>query len=150
MSWRAFGRERTDRSTLRRRSATLAITAVVGGWWTAAGQATITDGMTMLARGDVAGAVRRFRLAAQDSSPALRSTGELWLGHLSWKVFADARAASAHLERAIVDAGDTSAVLVERARLLAFQRRYQDATRNAAAAMWSAVDAERRGIAVRA
>ena len=104
----------------------------------------------MLARRDIAGAVRQFSRAAQDSSPALRSTGELWLGHLSWKVFADAQSASAHLDRAIVGARDTSAVLVERARLLAFQRRYQDATRNAAAAIWSAVDAEGRGIAVRA
>src|SRR5438477_8793959 len=104
MSWRAFGRERANRSMFSRRTVTLTVAAIMAGWRMAAGQAAIADGMAMLARRDIAGAVRQFSRAAQDSSPALRSTGELWLGHLSWKVFADAQSASAHLDRAIVGA----------------------------------------------
>ena len=64
-------------------------------------------------------------------------------------VYADAKAAADHLDRAIVEARDSSMVLVERARLLGFQRRYRAATRIAVAAMRGGIDSERRGLAAR-
>jgi hypothetical protein len=117
----------------------------------AAGQSpvAISNGVGSLARHDVAGAIREFRRAAQDSNPGLRSAGEQWLGHLSWMIYADAKSASEHLDRALRGTSDSSAVHVERARLLAFQRHYREATRTAAEAVRRGVDGERRGLAAR-
>jgi hypothetical protein len=115
-----------------------------------AGAAAISNGLTLVARRDIVGAEREFRRAAQDSSAAFRSAGEQWLGHLSWMVYADARAASEHLDRAIIGLRDSSLILVERARLLGFQRRYREATRTAAVALRCGAEGERRGVAARA
>src|SRR4051812_47724011 len=62
----------------------------------AAGQGalTVSRGVEALIRRDVPAATRFFRQAAVDSNPSIRSAGERWLGHLSWKVYADSRSAA--------------------------------------------------------
>jgi hypothetical protein len=131
----------------------VALAALTIGTRAASGQnsgaSTISNGLALLARRDVAAAMREFRRAARDSSPAVRSLGEQWLGHLSWMVYADAKAAAEHLDGAIIDGRDSSMILIERARLLGFQRRYRDAARTAVAAMRGGVESERRGLAAR-
>ena len=115
-----------------------------------AGAVAVSNGLTLVARREVAGAMREFRRAAQDSNAAVRTAGEQWLGHLSWMVYADAKAAREHFDRAVIGAPDSSTILVERARLLGFQRRYREATRVAASALHCGVEGERRGLAARA
>jgi len=126
-------------------AAFIACAPLAGGQGTVA----ISSGIGWLARRDIPKATREFRRAAQDPSPALRSAGEQWLGHLAWMVYADAKSASEHLDRALIGANDSSAIFLERARLLAFQRRYAAATRTAMEAMRSGIDGERRGLAAR-
>jgi hypothetical protein len=117
----------------------------------AAGQGRLAyaKGVEALARHDIAAATREFGRAAADSNRALHSAGEQWLGHLSWMIFADAHAASAHLDRAMASATDTASVLIERARLEGFEHRYRDATKTAAHALSVAIDDEHRGVAAR-
>ena len=115
-----------------------------------AGAVAISNGLAMIARNDVSGAAREFRRAARDSDATVRSVGEQWLGHLAWMVYADATAAAEHLDRAVIGARDSSSILVERARLLRFRRRYREATRVAFEALRCGAEGERRGLAARA
>src|SRR4051794_34320918 len=64
--------------------------------------ALITDGIAALSRRDVHSAVRLFNEAATDSSGSVASAGERWLAHVAWKVNGDARAATTHLDRALI------------------------------------------------
>jgi hypothetical protein len=117
----------------------------------AAGQGRVAyaRGVEALSRHDIGAAMREFGRAAADSNRALHSAGEQWLGHLSWMIFADAHEATLRLNRALADATDSASVLIERARLEGFERRFRDGTRTAVYALRLALDDEHRGLAAR-
>jgi hypothetical protein len=110
----------------------------------------ITDGIAALSHRDVHSAVRLFTEAATDSSGSVASAAERWLAHVAWKVNGDARSATTHLDRALNDGGDTTLILLERARVAAFTHRFGDAVRFASEATKAPTDDEGHGLAARA
>ena len=107
-------------------------------------------GIEALARRDVRGAEAAFRRGTTADNPLIRPAAWQWLGHVAWKFRGDTASAKRYLGRALVEARDSSQILLEIARLDGARRRYHDAVSGAMDAMTRAVDYERRGIAARA
>jgi hypothetical protein len=107
-------------------------------------------GIEALARRDVHGAETMFARGTTSANQAVRPAAWLWRGHVAWKFGGDTAAAARYLARALIEARDSSQVLLEIARLDGARHRYRDAVRTARDAMLRSADAERRGIAARA
>jgi hypothetical protein len=117
-----------------------------------AARAQTTDvalGIEALTRRDVKGAETAFRRGTTADNPLIRPAAWQWLGHVAWKFRGDTTAAKRYLNRALVEARDSSQILLEIARLNGARKRYHDAVRVAYDAMSRSGDAERRGVAVR-
>src|SRR6185503_17379037 len=106
-------------------------------------------GIEALARRDLRGAEAAFRRGTTADNPMIRPAAWQWLGHVAWKFRGDTTAAKRYLDRALVEARDSSQILLEIARLDGARRRYHDAVRVAYDAMARSGDAERRGMAAR-
>ena len=115
-------------------------------------QAQTTDvalGIEALARRDVRAAEAAFRRGTTSDNRLIRPAAWQWLGHVAWKFRGDTTAAARYLSRALVDARDSSQILLEYARLNDARGRHSDAVRGAFDAMSHSLDAERRGFAAR-
>jgi hypothetical protein len=141
MSWRASRRRRAAKA--------LPLAALLLASAARAQTTNVALGIEALARRDVAGAERDFRLGTTSDNPLVRPAAWQWLGHVAWKFRGDTASAKRYLDRALVEARDSSQILLEVARLAGARRRYHDAVRVAYDAMTRSVDGERRGMAAR-
>jgi hypothetical protein len=132
----------------------LRMTAVVVGATilAAPANAQTTDvalGIEALSRRDLNAAEKAFRRGTTAENPLIRPAAWQWLGHVAWKFRGDTTAARRYLDRALLDARDSSQILLEIARLNGARRRYRDAVTVAFDAMSRSGDGERRGLAAR-
>jgi hypothetical protein len=130
-----------------RRALAFALTLVAN---TASAQTSdVAVGIEAIARRDVRGAEAAFRRGTTAANPLIHAAAWQWLGHVSWKYRGDTTAAKRYLDRALIEARDSSQILLEIARLNGYRGRYQEAIRVGREAMSRSLDAERRGAAAR-
>lgn len=94
----------------------------------------VLQGEEALQRQEIPNAIAAFREAAGDSNPARRAAGERMLGVIEWRFFRHNGLAREHFGAALATHYDTSATLVELARLAIAEGRYRQAARLAASA----------------
>src|SRR3954468_2017587 len=119
---------------------------------TALAEAQTTDvarGIEALARRDVKGAEAAFRRGTTADNPLIRPAAWQWLGHVAWKFRGDTAAAKRYLDHALLEARDSSQILLEIARLDGARGRYRAGVLMAHVAMQRSLDGERRGLAAR-
>lgn len=107
----------------------------------------VARGIEALARRDIAGAERLFRLASKDDIPTLRAAADQWRARLAWRIRGDTATARALAERALAQASDSTSAFLELARLEGCAHRHSAGVEMAHRALTSSGDAERRGAA---
>jgi hypothetical protein len=100
----------------------------------------VLRGEEALQRQEIGAAIDAFREAARDTSAVRRAAAERMLGVISWRFYKDNGSARLHFGTALATERDTSATLVELARLSIAEGRYRLAYDFADRARRSATD----------
>jgi hypothetical protein len=102
--------------------------------------ALVLRGEAALQRQEIRVAIDAFREAARDTNAARRAAAERMLGIIAWRFYRQDGEARVHFGTALATQRDTSATLVEMARLANVEARYKQAYELASRARRSASD----------